>query len=870
MRQWKRVVALAVGLAAMSSFASAYYYWMFVGTGTDSVLTLPGRFDLKALQDSRVPYFISNQAPVGLVADDTQAAVYSQIRKAAEVWNGVSTSALRLRFGGISDITVPQTAPGIDVVFDDDMPPGILAQSKPTFPADLTLLSAKETTFVPILRSRLQLRANLGATGLEQPSYQDSFFLTLVHEFGHTLGLQHTMTSAVMSTSITRGTMKGSPLAADDIAAISSLYPGSYHGLTLENVTGSITGRVTLSGNGVNLASVVALSASGTAISGLTNPDGSYRIDGIPPGAYAVYAHPLPPAQPGEGTPANIIAPVNLAGDDFSANTHIDTRFYPGTKDWTEAVQVAVTAGKSTDKIDFAMAASNGPSIYDMETYGYRVEAMASPPLKSETKGNPIVFIAPGTTGTGFLGVPLMLPGLTVNVIGGPAQIQTNSLRYYINGFLLMYVDTGKVTAPTPVALAVTLGQELYVLPAAFTVEPNAAPQINSIAQSTADDGAELATISGTELTPGSTQILFDGAPGSLLAVNEDGSWVVAPPMAPSSLQATVEAVNPDGQTSILGLPAAKRALYSYAGRDDASLTVTPQTLAAGTDALVLIEGTNTRFAEGRTFVGFGGSDISVRRLWVVNPNLLAMNVSLRPDITVGPVTVTVATDLELLTNSDALQVVDAGPQQISLLAPVTNAATGLAGIPAGGTALVRTSGLPQEAAAWKVTVGGVAASFTLDKSGILAVKVPDKLSVGPQAVQLTAPDGTGPQAVAMQLDAPPPAIISAFDDSTPDGTGFAVTAKTPANSRDSITLTVSNLTASGEVWINLSGTILWPAAVGAPDKDGFSAVTFVLPYVLPYDPQATQQTAALMIGTGTRISAPFTLLTHVDPPQAN
>ena len=50
--------------------------------------------------------------------------------------------------------------PGIDVVFDDNMPPGILAQSRPTVSADLTFIT-KDTPFVPILRSRLQLRHRL-------------------------------------------------------------------------------------------------------------------------------------------------------------------------------------------------------------------------------------------------------------------------------------------------------------------------------------------------------------------------------------------------------------------------------------------------------------------------------------------------------------------------------------------------------------------------------------------------------------------------------------------------------------------------------------------------------------------------------------
>ena len=47
----------------------------------------------------------------------------------------------------------------------------------------------------------------------------------LFTRFGHALGLQHTLTSSVMSTSITRTTSKAKPLTADDIAGISLLYP---------------------------------------------------------------------------------------------------------------------------------------------------------------------------------------------------------------------------------------------------------------------------------------------------------------------------------------------------------------------------------------------------------------------------------------------------------------------------------------------------------------------------------------------------------------------------------------------------------------------------------------------------------------------
>ncbi|HTD43494.1 MAG TPA: matrixin family metalloprotease [Bryobacteraceae bacterium] len=863
MRTAQRILSLAVSFAAMSSFASAYYYWVFFPGSLGPFPPIRAHFDLSALKDNTVQYFISDQGPGALMPGDGTTAIYSQIHQAARVWNGVGSSAVRLHFGGISTVGSPQATPGIDVVFDDNMPPGILAQSRPTVPADLTFVT-NTTSFVPILRSRLQLRHDLTAAGYQQASYSDAFFLTLVHEFGHTLGLQHTLTSAVMSTAITRATMKGAPLAPDDIAGISGLYPISGYAAA----TGSIAGTVTLSGGPVNMASVVALSANGTAISVLTNPDGAYRIDGIPPGQYYVYVHPLPPAQLGEAAPANIVAPTDPANDSFPAFTLFDTQFFPGTKDWTQATQIGVAAGQLSGQVNFAVNRRLRQVIYGMETYGYENGvAVAAPPLQSQTR-NSLVFYANGTTIDNQTG---MAPGLGVSAIGGTAQIEAGSLRFYTQGFLLMTVDTNQVSASTPVALAVTLNGDLYVLPAAFTVLPSAPPTISAVTGGVTTQGAALATVAGAGLSA-NTRILFDGVPGNVASVNTDGSLMVSPPAALGGYQAWVAAVNPDGQTSSQALGPATPPTFSYAVGTAASIALASPVVTAGTDTMVTITGVATHFADEQTIAGFGSSDLKVQRAWAIRPGVVMANVSVDPAAQVGATTVTVLTGLELITLPAGIRVGAPGANQSTLRVPVINAVTGLAGVPAGGTALIASAGLPAAVNAWKLTIGGEMAPFSVDKNGQITAQIPGDLTPGPQVVQLIAPDGSGPPPIVLQLDAAPPVIVSAFNNSAAAGAGAAVSPAAPANAGDTVTLTVSRLPdpafglpAGTQVWLNFGGAVITPASVtAAPNDATLALVQFVIPAALP-----TTSPVSLMIGTGTRLSAAYFLDIQPPPPPA-
>ncbi|MCU1272788.1 MAG: peptidase and matrixin and adamalysin, partial [Bryobacterales bacterium] len=328
---------MVLGWTLTVSSAGAYYHFLHYTSKTAPFLSVPEKFDLAALPNKTITFFVSSTGPAQFGDNDNFASVLSQMRQATRAWDAVSTSDLRVTFGGLYTDGTLETTPTGEVAFDEEIPPGLLAFT--THTAADQMITRPDGSFFPITRSIIHLKSDL--TQRPGPSYTDSFYLTVVHEMGHAMGLQHTFTSSVMSTAVTRATSTLRPLDADDIAAISLLYPRN-----LAARTGSITGTVTTGKQGVHMASVVALHHNGSAISSLTNPDGTYRIDGIPPGTYFVYVQPLPPT-------ANIYSPLDPDGNPVDPTGPFDGVFYPNTTDVNKATAVTVRTGASADGIDF-------------------------------------------------------------------------------------------------------------------------------------------------------------------------------------------------------------------------------------------------------------------------------------------------------------------------------------------------------------------------------------------------------------------------------------------------------------------------------------------------------------------------------------
>jgi uncharacterized protein (TIGR03437 family) len=869
MRSVVRLTVLAAALAVLSPIASAYYYWIYFAGRSGPFLPIPAKFDLSTLPNQSIPYLISSQGPAVMMPGDTFNALISQIRLAASVWN-IPTSAAKLNFGGLSPMTQPDSSPEVDVVFDDNMTPGLLAYTRLTTVQDVAGTIASGAQFVPVLSARLQLHNDLSLS--QQASSSDAFFLTIVHEFGHALGLQHTLTSSVMSTQTTRATTKSVPLAADDIAGVSLLYPtGSFSANT-----GSIAGTVTLRGAPVNMASVVALSATtGIAVSAITNPDGSYVINGIPAGpnagSYYVYAHPLPPAATGlgEAYPDNIVPPQDPNGGQFPANTGFGTQFYGGGTDWTQTPAISLTPGQVAPGINFNVSARSGPAISGIVSYGYPAPsyaiAVATPPLQSGSHTY-LVFAGNGVTAT-TKNTTTVAPGLNVSVIGGTAQVRPGSLTYFTAGYDQVTIDASSVSSYTPTALAMTLNGDLYVLPNAFSVVPSAPLTITSVNGSTDGNGNATVTIAGSNLNT-NTKVLFDGAPADVIQQNGDGSIVVTAPPASNGYQATVEALGPDSQTSAQVLGSSAPPSFVYGGPSAPYISVNPPAVAAGTDSMVEITGYNTNFVDG-TVVGFGSSDITVKHVWVLNPGFLRMNISVKASAAAVPTTISVASGLQLTTLNTSFQVTP-NTGQLTLLTPIVNQATGLAGVPLDGIAVISTSGLPFTAtnstlSGWTLTISGQPVQFSLADRGQILAHVPVGLLTGPSIVQLTPANGAYVAPVLMQVDPPPP-VISSVTSMTPGASSTASTMSGVVHAGDTLTFTVAgladasgNLPSTSSVDVNIagngSGIDLTPSSLTAIGGLGYPCqLSVTLPSNLASGPQT------VTIRVGTRVSQPFTI----------
>jgi uncharacterized protein (TIGR03437 family) len=766
MRIPRRATALVLGWVLTVSSAGAYYHYIHYTSATAPYLPVPEKFDLAALPNKTVTIFVSDALPKKFATYDSLPSVLTQVGQAAQVWNGVSTSDLRVTFGGLYADGTAGATPGGELVFDDEVPPGLLAIT--THTAANVPVTGPNGPFFPIIRSVMHFRSDL--TLAPGPSYTEGFYLTVVHEMGHALGLQHTFTSSVMSTAVTRATAELAPLDADDIAGISLLYPRNFGGNT-----GTVTGTVTSGGAGVHMASVVALRPGGSAVSALTNPDGTYRLDGVPPGNYFIYVQPLPPT-------ANITSPQDINGNPVAPSSPFDGVFYPNASDPAKATVVSVQAGVSSDGINFAVNHKTSVPIYDVSTYSFFGQDAAHPAYVNSALG--ATTIAAAGVGLGANGH--VATGLSASILGG-AFLAPGGVRAYgtTPTYLALDLMFGLASPAGPQHIVLSQGGNVYVLPAGLKVTKSDPPSISSV--STGATGNVVVT--GTNFASGS-QVYFDGLPVATTIVDDTHATVIPPPGV-GGQTAVVTVFKTDGQNSMF-LAASPLPVYTYPGSSASaplsSVTLSPSALPAGARAMVDITGVNTEFTDGFMRVGFGSSDALVRGVWVLSPTHALVNVQVADNALPGSSYTSVISGFQVNAQQNAFQINPAVPNLPVVEPALTNAVWAPSGVYPGSTVSLFGSNLG--GAQTKVTISNVPAAILRASATQINLVVPASLQPGPAILRLN--NGTTNAYPVVVVIAPAPPSISSLQSVS----NVNITATSPAHPGDILNLQVTGLAA--------------------------------------------------------------------------
>lgn len=834
---WARVISL---WAAAGILALAYYPFARVDSKNLSQL-IPYKFDLSQLTAGSVPYLVSDKQPDGLGKGDSMTALITQLQLAAGAWDSVETSSLRLRYGGLFTPATPQVGPRIEISFDD-LPPGVLAHGGPVV-YDEVRRDGDGKPFVPVQRAIIGLSADVLARG----TYSERFFGTVVHEFGHSVGLQHSYASGAMSTETTRAITRGRPLFADDAAGISSLYPTA----GFLKSTGSVTGRVTMSGAPVNMASVAAVQPNGVVVTGITTPDGSYRIDGLPPGQYFVFVQPVsPPETSSEVTPGNIRPPVDENGRVWGASSFFGGRFYPNTVDPKNATPVNVTVGETSGGIDFAVQKRSAPAVYAVASYNFPGrDALIKPGflIPDYVRGFLLV-TGQGVTTADYKNVA---PGLSIYAVGGSANVENTSL--YSAGYLRLDFWFSPLAAEGSRHLVFVRDNDAYLLPCAFDIVRRTPPDLSAATVLPRADGPDLVQLAGKGLTA-STQVFFDGVSGSVIGADDKGNLSVEPPPGSTAYSARVVAVNPDRQSSLFWDATAKVITYQYPAQPEPSLTLSLPELPAGTEALVEIRAANMNFLRSTPVVSFGTSDVAVRHLWVADSNRLLADVAVSPLAASASVNVSVQSGLQSITLRPGFQVLPANRSRASLHAQPLDKIGGNA-VPAligQSLTLATTFDIPElSLETCTVRVNSEPTPCTAASPKGISFVLSPYTSVGTATVVLAVGGNSG-YPIILPVRMPDPKIISL---ATPDG--VPVTDGGSVKFGTTLVATVANLASPGAaVKAESISLVLADAhftAIAAAPVDGqvVHTVTFVVPGSLP-----TDKPVGLSIGVDGRTSA--------------
>lgn len=325
-------IVVAAALVGPASIPASAYLKLGTRAGTRTV----------TLKWSQMPirYFVTNRGTTGVTATQLQQTV----TRAFSTWEAVPSATSSSEFAGFTQSN-PSAGDGATVIGFQNRPELDRTLGATSFMVD--------STTGAILESDIYFNSafpwSVSSQGEANIFDMESIAL---HEIGHLHGLAHSALgetelraggrrviaaeSVMFPIAFASGNISGRTLKADDIAGIGDIYPAP----SFTRETGSISGKVTKSGNGLLGAHVVAFDMRTAKLVGgfSLSEDGTFVIAGLDPGPHIVRVEPLD-----DGDIESF----------FDATLNIDTNFRPQFYDRI----VVVPRGGGTSGVELKVVA---------------------------------------------------------------------------------------------------------------------------------------------------------------------------------------------------------------------------------------------------------------------------------------------------------------------------------------------------------------------------------------------------------------------------------------------------------------------------------------------------------------------------------
>ncbi len=313
----------------------------------------------------RIGFVLHSQGPADLPASE----VHQALRQSFQIWQDVPTALVSFVDQGVSSTRIPSQRDRRNLVYFDGTGEFLQLPAE-TGVIALTRIVANEFTGAivdaDIIFNDRDFQFTLDAgDGSNHIDLRD----VAVHEIGHLLGLDHT---PIGGTSKTRPTMhpfyygnepgSAQKLEADDIAAVSALYPAPGFAESTATISGSV---VRMERRPVFGGHVIAEHLdTGALISTVSGSDpeaagtGAYTLRGLAPGAHRIFLEPI----------SRTITEENFGGVFTGFDTSFTTQYYDGVRDEDLATALTLAAGDALDGIDFLIGADlpGQPAIHDL------------------------------------------------------------------------------------------------------------------------------------------------------------------------------------------------------------------------------------------------------------------------------------------------------------------------------------------------------------------------------------------------------------------------------------------------------------------------------------------------------------------------